>query len=294
MAKRTSILAAVAALVIIAAPALCLANRNEEDNFRWQDASREMDALPFTRAFIDSVTKEHLGGPSPLAQRRIQTNRPFMNGETLVYEVRWGLFRAGFVILTATPHRDRGLIRIGGKAMTGNIVSAIYKVRNYDISWIDAEGLYPHFYEHHAREGNKYRMDSYIIYDNTRNKLFLERRGLQEHETPRFTHDFMSLIYYVRSKPLNPGDRFEANLFTRPNTHPIRFSVQDRRETIQTAAGSFNCVKVELTAGGDGRVFGRRDKIEVWISDDNHKYPVMLRSRAKIGSLQARLVTIMR
>ena len=308
MKKRKSVLTAagmavIAMLIIILTPPQTVASNNsgdDDDNFSWQEVAREMDAMPFSRAFIDSVTQAHIGGPTPRALRKIPATPNFARGETLVYEVRWGAFKGGYLILNSRTFHGRGLIRLGAKAMTSTFVSSIYRVRNYDISWVDAEGFYPHFFEHHAREGkgggrNRYVMDAYVVFDNKEERIFHRRRRVREIKSPQFTHDHLSVLYYARTKPLRPGDAFEAQMFFDGKTDPIRFRVNTKRETIQVPAGAFNCVKVEPTLTGDGgRVFGRRSKMEVWVSDDEHKYPVMLRSKAKIGSINARLVMITR
>jgi hypothetical protein len=135
-------------------------------------------------------------------------------------------------------------------------------------------------------------MDAYTVYDAERGKIFLKRRTLDELEAPPFTHDYLSMLHYARSKPLKLGDTFSATMFTRPKTHPMHFRVREKPETVQVGAGTFNCVKIELVAGGDGRVFNKKDKIEVWVSDDEHKYPVMLKSKAKIGSINAKLIFV--
>jgi hypothetical protein len=289
--RRLARIYALPAIIVLAA-AFNAAARSD-DGFNWREAAREMDALPFSRAFIDSVTREHLSGPVPARQRTVRPGS-FINGETLVYEVGWGPFRAGYLVLSAQHIRGRGLIRLGAKAMTTPAISSIYRLRDYSISWVDADGMYPHFFEQHVREGNRYRMDSYIVYDLNNEKLFLQRRRLQEYEAPRFTHDFLSIMYYARTLPLNPGDRFTAHMFTRPNTDLIRFRVHDRRETVTVGAGTFNCVIVEPTFVGENKAFNRRSKIEIWVTDDEHKIPVMLRSRAKIGAINARLIHMSR
>jgi hypothetical protein len=286
--KKTTTAAAIIVLSVCAS--ISARGGNE---IRWQDTSRELDGFPFSRTYIDSVTKAHLGGA---AQSGLRTVTPgnFINGETLVYEAGWGPFMAGYFILDARHIRGRGLIRLSAKAMTSNIISAFYRMREHSISWVDAGGFYPHFFEQHIREGTRYRMDSYIVYDNHNEKLFHKRREVKEYDSPKFTHDYLSLLYYARSKPLKPGDTFEAYMFTRPQTNPVTFRVRNRRETITTEAGTFNCVVVEPTFMGDSRAFNRRSKIEVWVSDDENKYPVMIRAKAKFGTVHAKLINISR
>jgi len=285
--------AVIAALAFILSFAFSAAAQDGGD-FKWQDAAKELDALPFSQAFIDSVKKAHIGGDTPRGLRQVSGGR-VSGTETLVYDVGWGPFKAGYLILTATNFRGRGLIRLGGKAMTSDFISAFYRTRDYALSWVDADGLYPHFFEQHTREGRdggKYKVDAYTVYDNKGGKLFVKRKDLKEYESPPFAHDFLSILYYARAMPLNPGDTFSAGLFTAPKTDDIKFKVRDKRESVQVGAGTFNCVVVEPALVGEGKAFNKKSKIEVWVSDDENKYPVMVKSKAKVGSINAKLVQI--
>jgi hypothetical protein len=289
MPTAASILAAIFYLSTIA-----FAATNDDEDFKWQDASRELDAFPFSQAFVDSVRKAHAGAPSRQSGLRTVESERLANNETLVFEVGWTVFKAGYLILSTTHLRSRGLMRMGAKAMTGNAVSSIYKVRNHEISWVDADGLYPVFFEQHVREGKKYKADNYIVYDNVADKLFLKKSDLKIFDTPKFTHDYISVMYYVRAMPLRPGDEFEAFLFSRPKTYPLKFKVHEKRETVHVGGKNYNCVKVEPALVGEGRVFTKKDKMEVWVTDDENHYPVMLKSKAKIGSLNAKLIHIIK
>ncbi len=295
-AQKYPFLPTTASILLIAASMISTvwAATNDDEDFKWQEASKELEALPFSQAFIDSAKKAHADAPA--RQRGLRAVEPgnFINGETLVFEVGWTVFKAGYLILSATHIRSRGLLRVGAKAMTGNAVSAIYKVRNYEISWIDADGLYPIFFEQHVREGKKYKADNYIVYDNIADKLFLKKSNLQVFDTPKFTHDYISVMYFARSMPLNPGDAFEAFMFSRPKTYPMKFTVHEKRETVNVGGKSYNCVKVEPSLVGEGRVFTKKDKMEIWVTDDENRYPVLLKSKAKIGSLNAKLVQVIK
>jgi hypothetical protein len=267
---------------------------NDDEDFKWQETSNELDALPFSQAFIDSVRKAHTDPPAKQKGLRAVEHERSVNGETLVFEVGWSVFKAGYLILSATHIRSKGLLRVSAKTMTGNAVSKIYKVRNHEISWVDADGLYPVFFEQHAREGKKYKADNYIVYDNINDKLFFKRNKLQVFDTPKFTHDYISIICYDRSMPRKPGDAFEAAMFSKPKTYPMKFKVHEKRETVQVGNKSYNCVKIEPSLVGEGRVFTKKDKMEVWVTDDEDHYPVMLKSKAKIGSLNGKLVQIIK
>jgi hypothetical protein len=295
VAWRKGICVAAATLTLV----FSLANApraatNDNENFKWQEAAKELDALPFPQSYVDSAKKAHTGASQRQQGLRAVKVGPFANGETIVLEVGWTVFKGGYLILSTTNIRSRGLLRISAKAMTGDAVSAIYKVRNHEISWVDADGLYPVFFEQHVREGKKYKADNYIAYDNVVGKLFVKRSDLKEFDAPKFIHDYISLMYYARSMPLNPGDAFEVPLFLRPKTYQMKMKVHEKRETVQVGGKNYECVKVEPVLVGEGRVFTKKDKMEIWVTDDENHYPVMLKSKAKIGTLNAKLVQIIK
>ena len=261
----------------------------QEDNFRWQDTSQELDALAFSQSFIDSVKNKHLGKPSS-----IRSSRQALRGkETLVYEVQWGLIKAGFMILTTEPDITNGHIRVGMKMMSNNFVSSIHRIRDYSITWVDDKEFYPIFFEQHIRE-KKFRRDQYIIYDNKGEKLFIGARRDTVVAAPPFTHNFVSALHYARTKELKPGDTFTLNMYTRPKVHAMRMRVR-REERVSIGSRRYNCLMIEPTLVGDGERFNKNDHMTVWIAqDDAHRVPVMAKTKLKVGSITARLVHITR
>ncbi len=261
--------------------------RAEEEELKWEDASKEVDHLPYTPSAIDSIKNTHLSAAPGSSLRQVKAGG-FTKGETLVYEIVWGPFKAGYVILTSELDPQSGLIRLGGKAVSNNFVSAFYKMRDYVISWVDADGLYPHFFEQHLREG-KYKMDGYILYDNNAEKVFVQEKKFREFKAPKFTHDYISILYYVRSMPLVQGDAFKVDMFIHSKVHPIQFKVTEKK-SIEVEAGTFKCIKVEPKLAGEGRAFDKKDKMEVWITNDEDKLPILIKSKIKVGSITAKLI----
>ena len=268
----------------------------QEENFKWQDASNELDALAFSQSFIDSVKNEHLGVKSSGSPRR--SGKSPWGKETLIYEVQWGPMKAGFMILTAEPDPASGQIRLGMKMISNNFVSSIYRIRDYSITWVDAKEFYPTFFEQHTRE-KKYRKDEYIIYDNKREKIIVGRatnkkNEVTEIEAPPFTHNFVSALYYARTMDLSAGGSFSINMYTRPNVHPMRMRVR-KEERVSVGNKKYRSLMIEPTLAGDGERFNKNDHMTVWIAqDDEHRVPVMAKSKLKFGSVTARLVQVIR
>jgi hypothetical protein len=273
--------------MLIFAGSITGAKRDEED-IRWQETSLELDSLPFNQNFIDSLKAEYQITPHIESMRSLSKVIP-CTAETLVYEVHWGPFRAGYLILTVEPVQHNKTIRLGGKALSSNFISAFYKMRDYVISTVDSEGLYPLFFEQHIREGKKYKSDRWILYDHAAKKAVIKERELKEIESPQFLHDYLSLLYQVRSMKTEPGDTFCFNIYLHKKVYPLWFQCKESKE-INVDCGTFKCTLIEPKLVGDGETFNRKDRIEVWISNDSRKMPIQIKSKIKFGAISARLI----
>ncbi len=259
----------------------------DDDDFRWQDASAEVDVLPFKQTFIDSLKNTY--NIKPQAALRNLGKSPICKNETLVYQVSWGPFNAGNVILTSKYDSVTNTVELGGKALSNNFVGAFYKMRDYVISRVDATGLYPLFFEQHLREGKKFKRDSWILYDFLNNQMHVREKKYKLYETPQFTHDYLSILYYIRNiKPI-PGDTFTVNLYINSKIHPMFIKCKEEFK-LQTDNGPLNCFLIEPRLAGEGANFNKKDKLEVWLSNDSIPTPIVIKSKIKVGSLNAKLI----
>ncbi len=83
---------------------------NETDNVNWQEAARFVDTLYYKPNVIDSI-KSAFQVSFPSSPLRSVPEQSFSRGEILVYDVGWGPFKAGYVVLTAEPDPANGTIR---------------------------------------------------------------------------------------------------------------------------------------------------------------------------------------
>ena len=259
---------------------------NDED-FRWQEASKEVDNLPFKKSFIDSLRNTYC--ILPQTSLRELSKVPLCKNETLVYQVSWGPFNAGNVILTSKFDSASNTIILGGKALSNNFVGAFYKMRDFVISTVDATGLYPIFFEQHLREGKRYKNDGWILYDFINKKVHVREKRYKTLDMPQFTYDYLSVLYYIRNIKQSPGDTFSINLYVNSKIHPMFFQCKEKTQ-LQTETGKINCFLIEPRLTGDGKTFNKRDKLEVWLSDEPIPTPILIKSKIKVGSVSARLV----
>lgn len=264
------------------------ARDDEEEDIRWQETALELDNLPFSQTFIDSLKEAYAISPNMGSLRSLPKIISCVP-ETLVYEVHWGPFRAGYLVLTVEPVQNNRTIKLGGKALSSNFISAFYRMRDYVISTVDIDGLYPLFFEQHIREGKKYKADRWILYDHHAKKAVIKERQLKTLEAPPFLHDYLSLLYQVRSMKTEPGDTFTINIYMHKKIYPLSFDCKDKKD-IKVDCGKFNCTLVEPKLVGEDGAFNRKDRMEVWISNDKRRMPIQIKTKIKFGAISAKLI----
>ncbi len=271
--------------------ALCVAaphptGARSNDKQQWKAIERDVQETRFPQSFIDSLADANKIGEN--AGLRLYKRRPFQSREKLVFDGGWGAIRAGFLIVSAEPGKMPDTYEFTGKVATNSFVSAFYRVRDYVITKVDARGLYPLFFEQHISEG-KYRDKRWTHYDHVQNRVFTYKSRNEPLETPRFSHNYVSLLFYLRTLDFKPGEIFTIDCFVHEESHAIKFKVL-KRETVEVPAGEFRCLKLRPTLVGEGRGFTKRDKMLIWVTDDEFKMPVLVKSKVAIGSLSAKLL----
>ena len=95
--------------------------------------------------------------------------------------------------------------------------------------------------------------------------------------------DALSSFYYFRTQPLPVGGSITFDYHASRKTAPLEVKVLGR-QNIKTPAGRFDCLVIEpiLKAGG---IFKNKGRLVIWLTDDERRIPVMMRSKVMIGSI---------
>ena len=209
---------------------------------------------------------------------------PWGVGERLGYDVKFGILKAGSAVLEVPEIADvRGrrayhaVFRVTGGTF-------FYKVNDTYESWIDTATLASLRFYQTQLEGGKSR--------NKRYEIFPERETYQDGNKPEERSvadplDDGSFLYAVRTLPLHTGDVYELNRYYKPDRNPVRIRVV-RREQIRVPAGTFNAVVVQPTIKTKG-IFSEGGRAEVWLSDDDERLVLQMRSSLSFGSLSMQL-----
>lgn len=216
-------------------------------------------------------------------------NNAFVVGEKLTFDVKYGFVTAGIAEMAIPKIKKisgRDVYNITFKVNTVPSFDIFYKVRDRYETYLDYEGLFPWRFEQHIREGG-YSRDFSAFFD--------QRRGVAKtsegsYEIPENVNDIVSAFYLVRTYDftnLKPGDRFHLENFYKDKVYPLDV-VYLGKETISVDAGEFDCIIVEPLVE-EGGLFKSEGNIIVWLSDDELKIPVKVKTKVVIGSIDAEL-----
>jgi hypothetical protein len=209
---------------------------------------------------------------------------PFAEGEYLLYAIQYGLIYAGDATLEVRSDAELGGRRayhLVSSARTNKAFDMIYKVRDRHESYMDMEHLYSLRFEKHLREG-KFRRDKEVDFDQ---KNHIAVYPDMEVGIPPNTQDFISALYYIRTIDLEPGQAVWMPNHSDGKNYPI-FVKAIRRETVEVPAGRFDCLVVEPVLETSA-IFENTGKLTIWLTDDNFRMPVLMRSKVVVGSFEA-------
>jgi len=209
---------------------------------------------------------------------------PFRAGEKFTYDASFGIIHIGAGTIELSGF-DTVRSRLAWRAtltVTGG--PPLYKVRDSTVSWFDVRTLSSLRYVQRLREGG-YRADrQFEIYPE---RAVYVKSGKGEAPSVAEPLDDTSILFFLRTIPLEVGQRYEFFRYFQPEGNPVVINVL-RKERIKVPAGTFNTIVVQPQIAAQG-LFSKKEGAEVWISDDSVRMVVQIRSHVKFGSLRLAL-----
>jgi hypothetical protein len=84
------------------------------------------------------------------------------------------------------------------------------------------------------------------------------------------------------------GDEFEITTFVDGEVYPLRIKYVGK-ETIKLRKGKYRCMKF-VPVIQKGRIWKSEDDLQVWITDDANKIPILVKSELLVGSIKMQVV----
>jgi hypothetical protein len=213
--------------------------------------------------------------------------------EKFMYNLYWSGIRAGSASL-AIEDTPEG-VTITSRAASAECISIFYKVEDMAMSILYPDG-YPSVYILNIREG-RHRRDKAtffgmkrensaqdIIYNNK-----LDNESVQFHLAQQ-AFDPLSGLYEIRKRNLEVGRSEFLYIFDSKKLWNVEVQVL-RKEQIDTPVGEVDTVVIKPILQSEG-IFLKKGDVFIWLTDDERKMPVLIKSKVKIGSIEARLIDV--
>lgn len=212
--------------------------------------------------------------------------------EKLVFDLTWTGIKAG----TATQEivKENGVTRIISTARSADWLSAFFPVEDRIetvMAGSHGAGLgLPKSYRMKIHEGRT-RRDKEITFDHAKLTAFYVDHlngEKKKFDIEKDTLDTLSSFYFLRSMPLEVGKSVFVTVFDGKRLWNTEIRVL-RREKINTKLGKFDTIVVQPLMKAEG-IFDKRGDMFIWLTDDNRRLPVKMKTKVPVGSVTATLV----
>lgn len=215
---------------------------------------------------------------------------PFKAGEQLNFNVFLGtatqaVGTATYQVRARARYFNRDGLLLTLKAQTSSTASRIFFANDQINSYVDPNTLLPFRTELNLIEGRN-RTNQILTIDQDRGNAVTDK-GVAI-EIPVGTHDFISVLYALRSFNLAPPKRNAVTILV--NNRPRTLVITSlKRETIQLGGQRVPAVQISLTTDDP-----QADKyaLRLWVSEDRRRLPLRITANTQLGLVRADLAII--
>jgi hypothetical protein len=213
--------------------------------------------------------------------------------ENLTYDLTWTGIKAGTATLEIIQNSDT--MHIVSTAKSADWISLFYTVDDrVESVLLNAHPTshigQPQNYRMKIREG-RHRRNSEVVFDPGKHTaLYIDHLGGEKKALPIHDNVFdpLSSLYYVRTMKLEVGKPVFVDVLDNKKMWDVEVLVL-RKEKIRTTLGSFDTIVIKPLMKSEG-IFNRKGDMLIWLTDDERRLPVMMRTKVAVGSITATLV----
>jgi hypothetical protein len=211
------------------------------------------------------------------------SEHPFRAGESLHFSVQYGFIHAGSAWLEVPEVTEWNGVpcwRLVARAESNSFFNKVYRVRNRIESLWDERNRFSWRYFEDRHEGHYTANDTLVVDTVTHTVRY---KNGQTYAIPPGAQDALSAFYFTRFQALPLGGSIGFEYHASRKSAPMEVRVLGR-DRVKTPAGRFDCIMIEpiLKAGG---IFKNNGRLVIWLTNDERRMPVMMKSKVMIGSI---------
>ena len=223
-------------------------------------------------------------------------NTPLRPGEKLQYKVYWAMIEAADVTLEILPMEKLSgtpALHFAMTAATSPLVENIYPVHDRIDSYADA--AMNHALQYKEKKQTRKIKDVEIAFDWQKQTVIYSKKGKKKAPVTLMPGAFdpLSIFYFFRTHELKENMEISRPVSDGKVCVIGKAHVRSRQK-VQVAGREYDTYLVEPELGKLGGVFEKNPnaKLQIWVTADKQRLPVMIKSEVAVGSFTAELVGI--
>ena len=243
------------------------------------------------KLLIISLLLTLISSPSAIAEEskaKPPSPLPF-HGESMQFAVGWEFVNAG----TATMHfsnQGKDGYRIDTDARTNSFFDMFKKVRDT----ITSEGVFikgkpqstVFLLDQNERKYHAKKRTDFLWKENKVN--YTQNGKTDSYKVPAGHLNVMDAFFLTRTLPVKKGEVLKVPVFDSRKKYEIEVRLL-RKETVSTPWGKLvECLVIEPKLKSEG-IFTSVGTMQVWLTNDEHRIPLKMTAKIKIGRIIARL-----
>ena len=229
-----------------------------------------------------SVLKPETGQRAHSKEIQIETPpKKLTPGEKLTYQVRWLGIQVGTIVASIAPELEqvdgRSAYKVKVTVQTNDFCSAIYKIEDEFVSYIDAETMTTLRHKVHRREG-RYKKDAITDFDQQKHIANFENfldKSKKTFKIAESTQDTLSACYYFRTLRLKLGDRIKYFVVNNEQNYELFGVIEDKKFINIKGLGNFESFFIQPYAKVLGGEKVRKGRVSGYFSSDEKRLPLL-------------------
>ncbi len=224
--------------------------------------------------------------------QRVTDFSPFAPGEKLDFKLHYGFINAGVASLEVNEADQsvdgKEVLQFLGNGKSGGTFDWFFKVRDEYQSFVDAETTNPLVFKRRVNEGGYHISRDYTFLQEE--KLIEDGRNKDKVAVPENIQDILSAFYYARTldfDKIKVGQVIELYSYMDYEVWPLKVRFKGT-EKVKVDAGEFDCLRF-VPVVQEGRVFSDEEDLNVYITNDKNRIPVLVKADVLVGSIKMEL-----